>query len=175
MITQLKDKFESATKSSEKVLGLIVLPKNWTIRKVQEEFGASNYTVRKAKEIVKEKEILFTPNPKPGHTLPAETINLVQSFYESNEVNRMMPGCKDFVSVRKAGQRVHIQKRLISSNLKETYYLFKEKYPDKKIGFSNFADVYPKHCFSWSKWHTFCVYVPSIKILSWWLVERLLL
>ena len=145
MIAQLKDKFESATKRSE-VLVLTVLPKSWTIRKVQEEFGASNYMVRKAKELVKEKGVLSTPNPKPGHTLPAETIDLVQSFYESDEVSRMMPGCKDFVSVRKAEGRVHVQKRLILSNLKETCKLFKEEYPDKKIGFSKFADVRPKHC-----------------------------
>ena len=32
------------------------------------------------------------------------------------------------------------------SNLKEMYQLFKEKYPDKRIGFSKFADVRPKHC-----------------------------
>ena len=120
MIAQLKDKFESVTKRSEKVLVLTVLPKSWTIRKVQEEFGASNYMVRKAKELMKEKGVLSTPNPKPGHTLPAETIDLVQSFYESDEVSRMMPGCKDFVSVRKAEGRVHVQKRLILSNLKET-------------------------------------------------------
>ena len=146
MITQLKDKFDNVTKGSDKVLVLTVLPKSWTIKKVQEEFGASNYMVHKAKELVKEKGILSTPNPKPGHDLPAETIDLVQSFYECDEVSRMMPGYKDFVSVRQAEGRVHIQKRLILSNLKETYQLFKEKYPDQKIGFSKFADVRPKHC-----------------------------
>ena len=57
-----------------------------------------------------------------------------------------MPDCKDFVSVRKAEGRVHVQKRLVLSNLKETYQLFKEKYPDTKIGFSKFADVRPTHC-----------------------------
>ena len=56
MITQLKDKFETATKRSVKVLVLTVLPKSWTIRKVQEEFGASNYMVRKAKELVRKRE-----------------------------------------------------------------------------------------------------------------------
>ena len=81
MITQLKDKFENVTKGSDKVLVLTVLPKSWTIKKVQEKFGASNYMVRKAKELVKENGILSTPNPKPGLDLPAETTDLVQSFY----------------------------------------------------------------------------------------------
>ena len=145
MIAQLKEKFESTSKRSEKVLLLTVFPKSWTIRKVQEEFGTSNYMVRIAKELVKQKGVLSTPNPKPGHILPTKTIDLAQSLYECDEVSRMMPGSKDFVSVRKAG-RVHVQKRLILSNLNDTHQLFKEKYPDKRIGFSKFADVRPKHC-----------------------------
>ena len=94
IISQLKDKFKATTKRSEKVLVLTVLPKSWTIKKVQEEFGATSYMVRKAKELVKQKGILSTPNPKPGHTLPVETTDLVQSFYESDEVSRTMPVVK---------------------------------------------------------------------------------
>ena len=125
---------------------LTVLPKSWTIRKVQDEFGATNYMVRKAKELVKQKGVLSTPNPKPGHALAVETTALVQSFYESDEVSRMMPGKKDYVSVRQAEERVHVQKRLVLSNLKEVYQLFKEMFPNKTIGFSKFAELRPKHC-----------------------------
>ena len=102
--------------------------------------------VRKAKELVKQKGILSTPNPKPGHTLPVETTDLVQSFYESDEVSRTMPGSKDFVSVRQSEGQTHVQKRLVLSNLKEIYQLFKENFPDKAIGFSKFAELHPKHC-----------------------------
>ena len=112
-------KFETATKRSDKVLVLTVLPKSWTIRKVQEELGAYNCMVHKAKELVKENGILSTPNPKPGHTLPEETTDLVQNFYECDSVRRMIPGCKDFVSVRQAEGRVHVQKRLMLSNWKK--------------------------------------------------------
>ena len=52
----------------------------------------------------------------------------------------MLPGKKDFVSVKQEGKRVHVQKRLILSNLKEVYQLFKEKFPTESIGFSKFAD-----------------------------------
>ena len=62
----------------------------------------SNYMARKAKELVKQKGILSTPNPIHGHTLTVETSDLVKSFYESDEVSRMMPGKKDYVSVRQA-------------------------------------------------------------------------
>ncbi len=49
---------------------------------------------------MKQKGILSTPNPKPGHALATETADVVRSFYESDEVSRMMPGTKEFVSVR---------------------------------------------------------------------------
>ncbi len=58
----------------------------------------------------------------------------------------MMPGKKDFVSVKQCEERVHVQKRLVLSNLKEAYQLFKEKYLNEKIGFSKFAELRPKHC-----------------------------
>lgn len=146
MIAQLKEKFHTSTKRSEKVQVLTILPQSWNIKKVQEEFGASNYMVRKAKELVKQKGILATPDPKPGRMLAAETADLIQSFYESDEVSRMMPGKKDFVSVRLGEQCVHVQKRLVLCSLKEAYQLFKEKFPALSVGFSKFASLRPKHC-----------------------------
>ena len=44
----------------------------------------SNYMVQKAKELVKQKKILSTPNPRHGHALAVETTDLVQRFYESS-------------------------------------------------------------------------------------------
>ena len=41
---------------------------------------------------------------------------------------------------------MHVQKRLVLSNLREVYHEFKEKLPDRKIGFSKFAELRPKHC-----------------------------
>ena len=102
--------------------------------------------VRKAKELVKQKGILSTPNPKPGHGLPAETADLILSFYKSDEVNRVMPGKKDFVSVTYPEHRIQVQKRLILNNLREAYQMFKEKFPHTIIGFSKFAQLHPKHC-----------------------------
>ena len=66
MIAQLKEKFQSSGSRSEKLQVLTVLPKSWTVQKVQEEFGASNYMIRKAKALVREQGILALPNPKVG-------------------------------------------------------------------------------------------------------------
>jgi len=50
MIHQLKEKFRSCTNRSEKVQGLTVLPKSWSNKKIELEFGATNYIVRRAKK-----------------------------------------------------------------------------------------------------------------------------
>ncbi len=84
----------------EMVQILTVLPKSWSVRRVCEEFGASDYMVRKAKELVKQKGILSTPDLNKGDPLSSEICELVQNFYENDEVSRMMPGKKDYVSVR---------------------------------------------------------------------------
>jgi hypothetical protein len=87
--------------------------------------------VRRAKELVRQKGILSRPDMCHGHPLSSETSELVHSFYENDDVSRMMPGKKDFVSVRGEAGRTHIQKRLVLTNLKEVYLLFKERFPTK--------------------------------------------
>ena len=145
IIGQLKEKFHASEDKSQKVQILTVLPKSWSVIKVQEEFAASNYMARKAKKLVKEQGIFSSPNPKHGSGLPLTTVKLVQAFYEFDEISRIMPGRKDFVSIRQGDQRAHVQKRLILGNLKEVYQQFKKNYPIEKIGFSKFAELRPRH------------------------------
>ena len=160
IIAQLKDKFHSSIKRSEKVQILTVLPKNWSIKRIVEEFGATNYMARQAKKIAQEKGILSSPNLKPGRTLPAATEELVLSMYHNDEVSRTMPGKKDCVSViTKEGKRENRQKRLLLCNLKEAYQHFKVLHPSVKVGFSTFASLRPKECVlaGSSGTHTVCV------------------
>ena len=106
----------------------------------------SDYMARKCKQLVRDKGILSNPDPKPGPSLPSEALQLVQSFYQLDEISRVMAGKKDFISVKQEGKRVHTQKRLILSNLKEVYCAFKDAYPNVKVGFSKFAEMRPQHC-----------------------------
>lgn len=76
---------------------------------------------RQAKSLVKEHGILSTPNHLSGHPLPRESVDCVTQFYEDDQFSRIMPGKKDFISVREPQGRAHIQKRLILCNLKELY------------------------------------------------------
>ena len=146
MIQQLKEKFRETKRRSEQVQVLTVLPKSWSVKKVQQEFGVSEYLARQSKKLVEERGILSLPGPSRRPSLPTETVVVVCSFYESDDISRVMPGKKDFVSVKKEGKRQHIQKRLVLSNLREVYREFKERFPDHKIGFSKFAELRPKHC-----------------------------
>ena len=64
----------------------------------------------KSKELVKEMGIFSLPDPKPGHSLPTETVGLVNSFYDSYDISHTMPGKKDYMSVKVDERRVHVQK-----------------------------------------------------------------
>ena len=53
MIKQLKEKFHETQEKSVKIQILTLLPMSWSIKKIENEFKASNYMVRKAKTLVK--------------------------------------------------------------------------------------------------------------------------
>ena len=147
VIGQLKEKFNSTVKRSEKVRILTILPKSWSVRKIMKEFGASNYMARQAKQLVQEKGILSNPNPKPGKTLSPTIEEHVVAVYLSDDVSRMMPGRKDCVSFMTAeGKRESRQKRLLLCSLKEAYEHLKSLHPSDKVGFSTFASLRPKEC-----------------------------
>ena len=46
---------------------------------------------------------------------------------------------------------MHVQKKLILSNLKEVYQLFKERFPTESIGFPNLLTASKALRFSWGK------------------------
>lgn len=102
--------------------------------------------VNKSRELLKSGGIMSSPIMKHGKPLSDETVTMVKSFYESDDVSRLMPGKKDFVSVKGVEGRNHVQKRLVLSNLNELYNCFKEQNAGVKIGFSKFASLRPKNC-----------------------------
>ena len=145
MIQQLKEKLLSCETTGQKVQVLTILPKSWSIHKIEEEFGVSNYLARMAKDLVEEKGILSNPDPRT-RPFPQEIVDRVTSFYKREDISREMPGIKDKVSVMVNGQRVSRTKHLILSNLKEVYQKFKDVFPGTEIGFSKFASLRPKEC-----------------------------
>jgi hypothetical protein len=95
---ELKEKFQdSATSEGLKVTVLTIPSKSWSIWKVHEvPPSASNYMIRRAKQLVMDQDIMSSPNPKPDKTLNEVTVEVVKSFCSSDEVSGVMPGKKDY-------------------------------------------------------------------------------
>ena len=91
------------------------IPQSWSIQKSETGLDVSNFVAQTAKKLVREKGILSTPNLYPSHSITLTKIDLVVSFYASDESSRLMAGMKDFISVKQPNG--NIQKRLILSNL----------------------------------------------------------
>ncbi|XP_071944232.1 uncharacterized protein [Antedon mediterranea] len=117
------------------------------MERTMHEFGATNYMVKKSREVKKKKGILGVCDKSQGKSLSEELKESVVRFYENDDNSRICPGKKDKVSVRgKDGEKIEHQKRLVLLNLKELHAAWKTVYPQKKIGFSSFAALRPKWC-----------------------------
>ena len=144
VLEQFTSKFDTMSKTDQYRV-LTSMPKNSSINTIQQTFGVTEHTAKRAKALQEEQGILSTPNPKPGKRLSPESTDKAVKFYEDDTVSRQMAGKKDCVSVLVDGEKKNIQKRRILTTLKEAHVQFKEKNPDVKIGFSKFAEARPKH------------------------------
>jgi hypothetical protein len=170
MISQLKEKLKHTDSGSEKLKILTVLPKRLGICRIEKEFQTSNWLARKAKDLVRQQGILSSPNPQPSKARLAKCLeNIVNTFYESDEISRTVSGKMDFKSVRKDGKRIHVQKRLILGNLKEIFNKFKNDFPDVKTGFSKFCQLRPRYVIlaGAAGTHCVCVCVQHQNVKSW--------
>lgn len=162
MISQLKEKFESVSSRSEKILIASILPKSWKASKIQEEFGMPKYMAEQVKAIVqKHGTILCGPEKKlVSKKLDDATILAVTKFYVA-EISRECPGMRECVMVSdENGQKEKKPRLLVLMNLKEAYTEFQNKYSQYKIGFTKFAELRPKQCvLALEKYgtHTTCV------------------
>ena len=64
-----------------------------------EEFGVTKYTAEAAKKLAEENRIFSNPNFRAVKVLAESIVQLVKDFYCHDDVSRVMPGKKDFVSV----------------------------------------------------------------------------
>jgi hypothetical protein len=167
LLNELKDKIKNVTSYSAKIQILTLTPESWSLAKSAEFFNVSNYLVREARKAKKKHGILHKPSSKKGKSLSHATIDLVHSFYQSDEYTRMLPGKKDFVSI---GYRQHMQKRLILINLKELYVAFKFQHSNLNVGFSKFCSLRPRWCITTNSSGTHCVcvctYHQNVKLLT---------
>ena len=154
LMSELKERCSKLKleKDQSAILSLLTLaPISWTISFTAEFFSVSEWEVRRARILKKEKGILETPNKKKGRAMTDDEKQIIREFYESDEHSRMQPGMKDTVSVRvEAGQKkIKVQKRLLLMNIDELYFKFKEFSLNtlfmKACGRSKFFTLRPEH------------------------------
>jgi hypothetical protein len=83
---------------------------------------------------------------KSHFTCIVEATSGVKSFYNCDEVSRVMPGKNDYISVKLSGVKIHEQKLLLLCSLKELYSHFKNPHPGVKVGFLKFASLHSRKC-----------------------------
>lgn len=143
----LKAKMAEATSNAEKYLVLTTLPLSLSVRRIAREFNVSRFMASRSKELIREKGHMVIPNRKLGsRTIPEHIVRLVQDFYRDDDNSRACPGKNDYVTIRSNNTKEQKQRRLLLFNLTEGYSLFKEKYPNAKVGISTFASLRPPEC-----------------------------
>ena len=122
--------------------------------------NVSEYSVKQARKLKKEKGILATPKNYSREGINRATKLLITEFYGCDAVSRICPGKKDCVSINlEDGSKEKVQKRLLLTNLNEVYALFKSKFSNLPVSFSTFALLHPKWCIlvGVSGFHNVCV------------------
>ena len=61
-----------------------------------EYFQVSEYLVKRAQELKKQKGILAMPDKKKGKVMSGDIINQVATFFEDDEYSHIMPGKMTF-------------------------------------------------------------------------------
>ena len=109
--------------------------------------NVSEYSVKQARKLKKEKGILATPKNYSREGINRATKLLITEFYGCDGVSCICPGKKDCVSIKvEDGSKEKFQKRLLLANLNKIYTLFKSKFSNLPVSFSTFALLHPKWC-----------------------------
>lgn len=106
-IDDFKLAMSRATSRKQKLLLLTTIPVKWPIRKISKEFGVSRHMVRSATKLLNEKGYCMEPDKKGGKAMSLDLINEVKEFYLNDNFSRVLPGVKDFKSVKINGKRTH--------------------------------------------------------------------
>ena len=137
-----------------KIQILPIAPTDWSHKKVMDVFDVSEHIICKAHKLCLKRGI--SAMPERGKSLPADIAQLVEEFYQDDEYTQLMPGRKDYVSIKHI---IFQQKRLILCNLNDLFRAFKEQNLTVNLGFSKFCSLKSKWCVldGSAGIHTICV------------------
>ena len=84
---------------------LTTLPNDWGIKKISNTFGVTRHTAFHTKKLRQRKGYRSKTEKKSGRLINSDVANKVREIYVSDEVSRVMPGMKDYKSVKVNGKR----------------------------------------------------------------------
>ena len=85
----------------ERIQLLTLIPEHWSRERAVSFFNVTEYMVRTARNVKKEKGILGIPDSIHRHGLSDELLARVKSFYEEDQISHMCAEKKDFVIIKK--------------------------------------------------------------------------
>lgn len=106
-INDFKIALSNASTRKEKIVLFTTLPVKWSTRKIAREFGVSRRLVVSAKNLKEDKGYCSHPDKRIRRGMSSDLIEKVKDFYLSDNVSRVMPGVKDFKSIKVDGKRQH--------------------------------------------------------------------
>ena len=87
-----------------KKFNISLCPCEWPIDKCSEYFQVSQDLIQKSRDFAKENGVLSLPLQKKGKSVSHEMKEEIVLFYENDEISRIMPGKKDYISI---GRNMH--------------------------------------------------------------------
>ena len=99
LMSLIKVKVLSCKTSRGKIQYLTLCPCEWSIDKCSEYFQVSQYLIKKSRDFTKENGVLSLPLQKKEKPVSHEMKEEIVSFYEDDEISRIMPRKKDYVSI----------------------------------------------------------------------------
>ena len=99
LVYSIKEKLKESGKE-RKIQLLKLVPDDWSIYKTMEFFNVSEYSVKQARKLKKEKGLLVTPKNYSREGINRATKFLITEFCEYDAVSRICPGKKDCVSIK---------------------------------------------------------------------------
>ena len=96
----MKEKLDKCHIREERIQFLTLIPEHWSRKRTVSFFSVTEYMVRTARNVTKEKGILGIPDSIHRHGLSDELFARVKSFHEEDQISWMCAGKRDFVTIK---------------------------------------------------------------------------
>ena len=115
LMCQVKEKLDTCHKREERIQLLTLIPEHWSRERAVSFFNITEYMVRTARNVKKEKGILEIPDSIHRYGLSDELLARVKSFYEEDQISCMCPRKNNFVTIKNSdGTNERHQKKIDS-------------------------------------------------------------